>query len=1602
MVNGEGSKLVPTSLGKRRLALFLSVLVVAAMLGAAVMGGYFGLSFAQPTRAASQAVASPHAANTYPTTTMQEPGYTNGTYVMAATSDIQHLNIYATSDLYSFYLLDEIYDSLYTILPNQTIVPWLASTDTYANVSAHPFPTMNPLTGKMATVNYIYNVTLRPGVQWTDWTPANSASTYMYNGMPMNTHTVQSADVVLSWLILQSSADFSGTYLNVVNVTPVSNLTVSFYLNAPSATFSTITLLNPILPYHIWVNHDWATSTPGAWNYTGKANGYDVWAMDYSTSTDSAPGLVGTGPFMFNGGYGMPIGKWAAGVYWNLIVNPHYFVQYIPALKQFAPKIYEIMVPLFGSESAAVTALTLGQVDTIEGGIDPTFISTVNAAASTYIYYHPGSGYAFMQFNSYPSHAPWNITSFRQAMQYSVDKTYINSVIEQGYQVTGNSIIPLSDQVWHNFSLPQFNYNPAQTLTMLAAIPGMTGGPNGANGGAKGVWLYNGKPVTGNIEITVSSLVPLYVEAAQLVANEWTSLGVPTTVSQVSFIKLVADLIASNYKQIALGITGVSGDVTSFLFDVYNSITPTVFYQGPFSDLNYGGKTYTGPQVQSLLNNLTTQLNTNTNLPDRIAIADEIQGIAAYEATQVIFGYGVDIYPFYNGTFTGITQTSLPQSTMIYYTFDSVHLKGYVTPTPPSAIPTQLHVGVIPDKSVYFDGQYGNITIQVRNQFGQAVSGVTVAVGYNPTGGVLNISSATGTTNSAGQYIFEFKVFQLNQGIYTSDYSGTVNVTVAAFVNGQSTVQPGLGYAHIDTAPMPVQYVASAPPAIVSGMSTSTYNIAVENPAGQPISGYRYTIQTLTGAATISATSASQTVSIASTYNYLTGSGYFNAMVNNPFSQPVFSSPSAVAVGPNGDIFVANSAAGTVSEFLPVSDMGSFVPLTNTAPYGELVNTYFVGGGANAIAFNATGFMIVSNFLSNNLTVVNLSSGQSVQNIPLGAPSAMAVSGNFLYVSSLVSGNVAVINESTWTTAATIAVGINPDAMAFSPVNGLLYVANSFSNNVTAINTTSMSTVANISTGVGPDALAFNMTGYLYVANDGANNVSVISNVSNAVVANTAVGTGPSSIAMDGSGYLYVTNSGSDNVTVISNDGAATVADIAVGTGPSDVIYNPSEGLVYVANMGGSNVTVISSMATMPYIPNYFVTSVSGVTGSDGMISVNLSGPSALYSFAGNGAVSSSYIFLGDYSTGGAVTGAAPYQSIGQMTSAANANGFGAQQPLEIPIQIQQTSTSSPYNINLTISSASISPAKTSTVTVVVTNATGSPVPKYSVTLTSQNALGANRGFFSGAGTQVQAYNPNSYFGSVFLPGITVVTNSAGVATATFSPMVYTSQYADEGTTFAGFLSSGYTDNFLIPFDEFQLAAMGANGGMNSTTIVAQQMVSNPSPTPVLSAYVAGASILNGVNVLPGNATYTIYVNSTQNTAAGPSMGNVNVNVSVSLGTVNSAPYATGSTGSSGSFSATLSVPNVSVMTPITVTVTETTGGTTSTTIYYALPHYTATTPPVYHNATVAQTPLYMYGALGVFVVLTVVFGAMWAMARSGRGGSKGGEGPDNTQPPQN
>ena len=1298
-----GQRIMNSSKGKA--IVLIAVFAVAVMVTSSAFGTFvlspkagFDLRNAKSSVSATSSVTP----NTWPTTTMQEPGYTGGNYSMAAVASVEHLNIYLAEDLYSFFLLDEIYDSPAVIAPNNTLIPWLSTGWSEVNVTGKNMTTFDPLNATMQNVSYIWTVHIRPGVQWTDWTPSGASSTYMFSNhtsfdlynfttgaiqgfnytynwssMPMRTYQVQSADFILTWLMLSSSFDFSGTYLNIVNVEPVNNLTVQYYLSAQSASFVDYVLQDPILPYHIWAQHDWS-NTPGTWNYTASANGYDTWNMNYSEATGVATGLVGTGPFMMNGGYGMPTGNWnTATGSWDLIVNPHYFVQYVPSLEQWTPKFFELNVPKYSSISDAATAEKLGLVDTIEQGLPPTFIPTISTMPNTYIYHKPASSFGYVQLNSRPQYAPLNITAFRQALNYATDKEYISSVIDEGYNINGPNAIPVADAEWYNATAPNFPYNPSLAKSMIANISGMKL--------VNGVWNYKGKPVSITIQISPYSEDPLGVEGAQVIANDWNAIGVPTTVEQMSFTTQVANTINYAFQATDLGITGISGDPTGDFIVFYNSNYASAgFFFGPYTNITIAGKFYNTTQITNLVNNLTVELNLVTNLAKRISIADQIEGIVAQESTMISLGYPIDILEFTNTTFTGIIKDTLPISAFMYWNFLSLHLRKKPLPIP-TAPPVQLKVGIVTQKTVYWDGMNGNATIQVRNQFGQPVSGASVVVGYTPAGPLVNITSNNGTTNSAGIYTWEFHVSSAVNVPYTNDYSGSLTIQATALMSGAET---GSGQTTIDVSPYPVEYKTTGMPVLVNGSAAKPFNITVINPAtGSPISNYSYTVQVLSGAINMTRTSANQTIA-------------------------------------------------------------------NTTSYQP--NLY------------------------------------------------------------------------------------------------------------------------------------------------------------------------------------YVTSNG---------------------------------------EVGFQNVTLLNGTY------DFGLTSISGVTGSNGLISVNLAVNSADVNFTAMGDPFESWVFLGNYASGGSIAGARDYTPIAQLTSAFNNNipfgplGFGTPEPMDFPVQI--TTASPSVELSITSASTSVAYNGSTTVSVRATDVSnGAPVSGYNITVELQNALGANRGMLlNSSGTETQAYTPNNFFASTYLPAIQLVTDANGYANLTFSALLFTDNYNANGT-FVSYSSTPFTDPYLVPFDEFQLSAVGADMQVALLTITSSAFVNSVSPVPVATGYVQSSQLVNGNMVIYGNSTYNLYVNSTLNSPYGPSTSGVAATVSVTTGSVSS---ATVTTSSNGSALVIYTSPNVTAIVAATITVSTSSGNSTLT--LYILPKPYVAPVTVTKTKTVSTTPASLYAGLAVFVVLTVIFAALYVTA---------------------
>lgn len=928
------------------------------------------------------------------------PNYTGGTYVQACTlaPSPDHLNVLTASSLYDFMLLDEVYDSLYTTFPNESIGPWLATSGYEANLAGLGVTTFDPITGQMANVNYAWVVNLTPGVKWQDWTSSNAGNTYtfsnytsfnnatgvsfnytykqFYNPLTgknqswtpetMKTYYVQSADVILSWKLLFDSTDFSGTFLNVVNAVPINNLTVAFYLSSQNALFLSSGLETPILPYHIWVSHDYA-SAEGLWNYTSSlpaSDSYNGWGLGYNSVTGYAPGLVGSGPYMMYAGFGQPAGALIQNDYWKLYVNPDYFVQYVPSLSKWAPRMDEIETQVYSTPSAEVSALLDKEVSSILE-IAPTFIPTIKTIPNTYIYHKSGTGYGYQQANSYSANAPFNITMLRQALEYAIPKSYLASVVAEGYSLPGPStVVPDSDSAWQDSEVAYYHFSLSKAAQTINATINETHGQLSYSSTALayfspgGTLYYLGKPVTTSIQITSAAQDPLGVEGAQIIASDWDKLGISTSVKEESFAAIVAALVGltpaspDTYSVINLGITGIEGNpaIDFLAFETTLGIG-TGFYLGPFTNMTYNGPTssaypglvdghtYNGTQVTNTMNNLTFDMVSSESITSDHFYNDAIQWIQAYEATFENLGYSVTLVPITNSTFTGITKDNLPIGAYWYWNFFTLHKR--VTALPVVPVTLKLSVGIISNAKIYYDGQYGNLTIQVRDQFGSAMPNIPVTIGYSPTGALLNISSYSGTTNAAGIYSFEFQVLFTNSLIYTADYEGEITFTVSALPT-TSTEEAGIATYNIDVSPYAIEYSQPGTPVLYKGME-SVFRMTIYNPlTGNPVSGYAYTIQSLAGALEIAPAISGQSFQ-------QVASPFLNVPYNSTYNVTTMDQVSGVT-GSNGTIAVIMQANESMNftlngayfeTYLFIGDYAAGAPVGGEGPYmtlGELTS----------------------------------------------------------------------------------------------------------------------------------------------------------------------------------------------------------------------------------------------------------------------------------------------------------------------------------------------------------------------------------------------------------------------------------------------------------------------------------------------------------------------------------------------------------------------------------------------------------------------------------------------------------------------------------------
>jgi YVTN family beta-propeller protein len=184
-------------------------------------------------------------------------------------------------------------------------------------------------------------------------------------------------------------------------------------------------------------------------------------------------------------------------------------------------------------------------------------------------------------------------------------------------------------------------------------------------------------------------------------------------------------------------------------------------------------------------------------------------------------------------------------------------------------------------------------------------------------------------------------------------------------------------------------------------------------------------------------------------------------------------------------------------------------------------------------------------------------------------PKFLAVSpdGKWLVVSNWCSYDVSIVNTASATQVARIPVGAYPRGIAVSVDSSTAYIAIMGGDDVVKIDLASSSKVGDFYVGSNPRHLVMSPDGrYLYVTLNGPGKAVKVDLSNDQVVASTYTGADERSMAIATDGLsLYVVNYLSDTVTKLRTSDMSVLQTVQTGVHPVGITYDATTGDVWVA-----------------------------------------------------------------------------------------------------------------------------------------------------------------------------------------------------------------------------------------------------------------------------------------------------------------------------------------------------------------------------------------------------------------------------------------------------
>ena len=280
-----------------------------------------------------------------------------------------------------------------------------------------------------------------------------------------------------------------------------------------------------------------------------------------------------------------------------------------------------------------VLALLNDEIDLIGNTIDPTFIPSLEEAEDIELASVLRNGYGYLTINC--AKYPLNITAFRRAFAFALDKTAITADVFEGFSVPQDSVVPQVNSFSIEGQLPYTYYESNMMFghQLLAAA--------GFSDIDEDIYLEAPDGSDFDVMIEVAQSSQLAIDVGDFAAATLTALNINATCVPTDFYDYLNRLNYHGDYDIVFLATNFNGfDVDWLAYEYWSEYADEPFRNFP----NFRNASYDGWRDQ-LLN--------ATEYEDVYEAAIEMQRIIVYESPIVVCYENIEFYAYRTDRFEG-------------------------------------------------------------------------------------------------------------------------------------------------------------------------------------------------------------------------------------------------------------------------------------------------------------------------------------------------------------------------------------------------------------------------------------------------------------------------------------------------------------------------------------------------------------------------------------------------------------------------------------------------------------------------------------------------------------------------------------------------------------------------------------------------------------------------------------------------------------------------------------------------------------------------------------------------------------------------------------